>query len=97
MPKNIVNTRSRIDLTLNPSLKHGDQNIKNGIPLIDGNDLWSEDHQKFIRTSLLIGGACEKYGFFQLINHVLDKELYQKSIAEIKSFFRAFNFSCGTL
>uniref|UniRef100_A0A7N2L854 Fe2OG dioxygenase domain-containing protein n=2 Tax=Quercus lobata TaxID=97700 RepID=A0A7N2L854_QUELO len=58
------------------------------IPIIDLNDHDIDDGQGPSPLVSKISQACEEYGFFQIINHGVPRELCQKVLAVVTEFFQ---------
>ena len=58
------------------------------IPIIDLNDNNIDDGQGPSPLVSKISQACEEYGFFQIINHGVPRELCQKVLAVVTEFFQ---------
>ena len=58
------------------------------IPIIDLNDHEIDEGQGSSPLVSKISQACEEYGFFQIINHGVPKELCQKVLAVVTEFFQ---------
>ncbi|XP_073157115.1 jasmonate-induced oxygenase 1-like [Henckelia pumila] len=58
----------------------------NMIPVIDMNDLYSDDASLCRKTSALVGDACRDWGFFQVVNHGVSHQL----MAEMQEAWRHF-------
>eukprot|EP01018_Ginkgo_biloba_P016904 Gb_07047 [translate_table: standard] len=50
----------------------------NGVPVIDLNGIWHEQGEEAARVVQQVGGACEEYGVFQILNHGISHQLLEK-------------------
>ncbi|KAI3944357.1 hypothetical protein MKW98_006518 [Papaver atlanticum] len=57
------------------------------VPLIDIGGFLSGDPKAAIEASKLVGEACEKHGFFLVVNHGIDFKLIQDAHVLMNSFF----------
>nr|UQE85510.1 GA 20-oxidase 1 [Dioscorea oppositifolia] len=57
------------------------------LPLIDLQDFLSGDPTAMSDVSRIVGDACERHGFFQVINHGVDHELLRVALLCMDSFF----------
>ncbi|KAK1321877.1 Gibberellin 20 oxidase 1-B [Acorus calamus] len=57
------------------------------VPLIDISGFLSGDPQSTLEATRLISQACEKHGFFQVVNHGVDPGLIEEAHKLIDSFF----------
>jgi isopenicillin N synthase-like dioxygenase len=57
------------------------------IPIIDLSPLNSPDSPEFQKVVAQIGGACEKWGFFQVINHGVPENCKEEIQVAAKEFF----------
>ncbi|KAJ6825272.1 gibberellin 20 oxidase 1-A-like [Iris pallida] len=57
------------------------------VPLIDLEGFLSGDPCSAARVTRLVGEACERHGFFQVINHGIDPRLLDKAHGCVQKFF----------
>ncbi|XP_022891538.1 probable 2-oxoglutarate-dependent dioxygenase At3g111800 [Olea europaea var. sylvestris] len=57
------------------------------IPVIDLQELYSDDHLLRRRTASLIDSACREWGFFQVVNHGVSHELMARTREAWREFF----------
>ncbi|XP_075507901.1 jasmonate-induced oxygenase 1-like [Primulina tabacum] len=58
------------------------------IPVIDMNDLYSDDASLRCKTASLVGYACREWGFFQVVNHGVSQELMARTQEAWREFFK---------
>lgn len=57
-------------------------------PVIDVGPLFTDDQpEQRLETIRAIGKACVEWGFFQVVNHSVDRDLMQRTRDEMKRFF----------
>ncbi|KAK9136949.1 hypothetical protein Sjap_007543 [Stephania japonica] len=57
------------------------------IPIVDLSNLFEGDEDQFQRELIKLGTSCQEWGFFQVVNHGIDKELLERMEKLTKEFF----------
>ncbi|KAH9736553.1 hypothetical protein WN944_004225 [Citrus x changshan-huyou] len=72
------------------SVKHGDRHFDDSqinIPLIDLQNIYSNDESVRNETLSCISNACREWGFFQVVNHGVSPELMKQTREMWREFF----------
>ena len=57
------------------------------IPVIDVSCLWTNDKKAIASVAMEVRDACERIGFFYIVNHGVDNQIIDNAFSESKRFF----------